>query len=226
MPLLTVKVPWLIRLGVDALHDGNYLASFANTAGLHALLLGSLVAGGILSRPPRIPVSILRATFLPLFLIVAGTAPAQTQLNDRVLVVHNFAEPDSLAVARYYAMRRGVPEKQLCKITVTTTDAIPQEEYESAVRVPVRKCLEEAGKRKILYIVFSYLTPFNVTSENRGVSLGQMVADIWDEYLPKLTFDLTKLHPYPSDADAACWTRTSATTSVVMPQSKNGGPSN
>ena len=59
-PLLTINVPWLIRLGVNALHDGNYFASFANTAGLHALLLGSLVAGGILSRPPRTPISILR----------------------------------------------------------------------------------------------------------------------------------------------------------------------
>jgi uncharacterized protein (TIGR03790 family) len=201
-PLLTVNVPWLIRLGGDALHDGNYLTSFANTAGLHALLLGSLVAGGILSRPRRIPVSILRAAFLPLFLIAAGTAPAQTRLNDRVLVIYNSAEPDSLAVARYYAMRRGVPQKQLCKITVTTTDAIQQEEYESAVRVPVRKCLEEAGKRKILYIVFSYLTPFKVTSGNRGVSLDQMVADIWDEYLPELTFNLTKPQPYFGDAES------------------------
>src|SRR5262252_1359703 len=46
-PLLTVNVPWLIRLGVDALHDRSYLASFANTAGLHILLLGGLTAGAI-----------------------------------------------------------------------------------------------------------------------------------------------------------------------------------
>jgi uncharacterized protein (TIGR03790 family) len=146
-----------------------------------------------------IPAGWAATTALCLLLIRA--APAQTSLNQRVLVVYNSAEPDSLAVARYYAMRRDIPEKQLCQMETTSADAILQEEYESAVKAPIRKCLELAGKQKILYIVFSYLTPYKVTIGNRGLALDQMAADIWDEYLPKVEFP-QKSQPYFGDAES------------------------
>ncbi|HEY7389806.1 MAG TPA: TIGR03790 family protein [Bryobacteraceae bacterium] len=143
----------------------------------------------------------MRAALCSLVLF-ASPAAAQTRLNDRVLVVYSSAEPDSLAVARYYAMRRGIPEKQLCKITVTSPDQIPQEQYESAVKASIRKCLEEAGKQKILYIVFSYRTPYKVMFGGRPMSLDQTVADIWEEYWPNAPSGQPKPHPYFGDAES------------------------
>ena len=61
-PLLGLNVPWLIRLAADAVRDSIYLESLAATAASHALLLGSLIAGGLLSRPAPAPVSIVGDT--------------------------------------------------------------------------------------------------------------------------------------------------------------------
>ena len=63
-PLLELNVPWLIRLAADALRDSLYLESLAATAASHALMFGSLIAGGLLSRPTPAPVSIVGGTLL------------------------------------------------------------------------------------------------------------------------------------------------------------------
>jgi hypothetical protein len=57
-PLLTVNVPWLVGLSLDALRDPVYLDSWAATAVQHIFLFGSLFAGALLSRPMRAPVSL------------------------------------------------------------------------------------------------------------------------------------------------------------------------
>ncbi|HLI82807.1 MAG TPA: TIGR03790 family protein [Bryobacteraceae bacterium] len=198
-PLVSLNVPWLLRFGFDALRHGAYLNSFANTAVRHLLLFASLLAGGFRGRPVPKPVSILPAVLVAFLL--APPAPAQTRLNDRVLVVYNAAEPGSLAVARYYAMRRAIPEDRLCKISPTSPDAVPLEEYESALKPAIRKCLEAVGKQTILYVVFSYLTPYKVTIGNSARALDQMVADIWDEYMSKIEFP-PKAQPYFADAES------------------------
>jgi hypothetical protein len=57
--LISINVPWLFRLTVHALGgDGAYLSSLVSTAASQALLFGSLVGGGLLSRAPALPVSI------------------------------------------------------------------------------------------------------------------------------------------------------------------------
>jgi hypothetical protein len=48
MPL---NVAWLLRLIRDASSDSRFLDSMLTTAGTHFLLFGSLIAGGMLSRP-------------------------------------------------------------------------------------------------------------------------------------------------------------------------------
>jgi hypothetical protein len=57
-PLLAFNVPWLIKLAADALHDSLYFDSLAATAAQHILLFGSLIAGAVMSRPLRTPLSI------------------------------------------------------------------------------------------------------------------------------------------------------------------------
>jgi uncharacterized protein (TIGR03790 family) len=111
---------------------------------------------------------------LPLF--------GQTLLHERVLVVYNASVSDSLAVALHYMERRQIPESNRCRVSVASTDYIKQQEYESRVKTPVRRCIEALGKQKILYIVFSYQTPYVVTIGARGFALDSNIADIWDEY--------------------------------------------
>ena len=58
-PVLAINIPWLLHLAADALRDSGYLSSLITTAVSQALLFGSLLAGGLLSRPPAKPVSIM-----------------------------------------------------------------------------------------------------------------------------------------------------------------------
>ena len=95
----------------------------------------------------------------------------QTALNERVLVVYNSSASESLSIARHYMAQRQIPESHRCKISVDSVDYLKQDEFESRVKAPVRKCIEAVGKQKVLYIVFSYQTPYVVTVQGRGFAL-------------------------------------------------------
>lgn len=56
--LMPLNVFWLIRLTRDLWSDSRFFDSWLTTVGTHLLLFGSLIAGGMLSRPRRAPVSI------------------------------------------------------------------------------------------------------------------------------------------------------------------------
>jgi hypothetical protein len=59
-PVLGLNVPSLVRLTADAFRDPRYFDSLIATAGAHALLFGSLIAGGLLRRLSRTkPLSIV-----------------------------------------------------------------------------------------------------------------------------------------------------------------------
>ena len=49
-PILPMDVPWLVRLSRDAFAARRYLDSLVTAITTHALLFGSLIAGGLLSR--------------------------------------------------------------------------------------------------------------------------------------------------------------------------------
>ena len=59
-------------------------------------------------------------------------------------------------------------------------------DYVNTVKTPVRACLTNVGRTNILYIVFSYLTPYGAApptpSAISGYSLDSYVSDIWDQY--------------------------------------------
>src|ERR1022692_3462295 len=126
----------------------------------------------------------------------------QTSLNERVLVVYNASVSDSLAVARHYMEQRQIPESNRCRISVESTDYLKQQEYESRVKTPVRRCIEALGKQKILYIVFSYQTPYVVTIGDRGFALDSNIADIWDEYSNSRPGNEVGDHPYFGEAQS------------------------
>jgi hypothetical protein len=58
--VVAINIPWLLRLVANALRDSVYLSSLLTTAASQVLLFASLFTGGLLSRPPSKPVSIIR----------------------------------------------------------------------------------------------------------------------------------------------------------------------
>jgi len=61
-PWLPLDLQQLIRLAMDAVHDTRYWGPLATMAAQHALLFGSLLAGGLLSRGPQTPLSLFGPT--------------------------------------------------------------------------------------------------------------------------------------------------------------------
>jgi hypothetical protein len=58
-PAMAINIPWVIRLVVNTVRDSNSLSLLFSTAASQAFLFGSLLAGGLLSRPREKPVSIV-----------------------------------------------------------------------------------------------------------------------------------------------------------------------
>ena len=137
-------------------------------------------------------------TFACLFLCVNPAVLAQTAtpLQERVLVVYNSDARESKQVADYYLSKRAIPESHLCKISTSSPDAIEQKEFDSKVKPPIQKCLERLGKDTILYIVFSFETPFLLQVGEQFHTIDQFVADIWDEYLPERAAAQSEVQPY------------------------------
>jgi uncharacterized protein (TIGR03790 family) len=110
-------------------------------------------------------------------------------LNERVLVVYNSNVPESVEVANHYATRRQIPPSNRCAIAPPATGFVTWNDYLSTVRAPLRSCLDAVGRDRILYIVFTYQTPFEIDQVPvaNGMnlrSLDQYVADIWNEHTP------------------------------------------
>ena len=108
---------------------------------------------------------------------------AQTPLNERVLVVYNSNGAESLERGQILHGRAqdsaGEPVQDRGQFDRHRSIRV---EFESRVKAPVRQCLAAVGMQKILYIVFSYQTPYVLMLRDRGFALDQFVADIWDEY--------------------------------------------
>ena len=129
-----------------------------------------------------------------------GPAPAFTvpRLAERVLVVYNQNVRESGEVAQHYMNRRGIPSVNLCAIRSQDDKGLNWDSFEASVKNPIRKCLERVGPDKILYIVFSYRTPWGILGmPPGGHAIDQFVADIWDQvYPPRGDAAFGRPHPY------------------------------
>jgi uncharacterized protein (TIGR03790 family) len=137
-----------------------------------------------------------RLVKLVLLTLCVTTAFAQLALNDRVLVVYNASNPESHSVAEYYLSKRSIPAGNICKIKPSSPDSLEEAEFQKSVKAPIRACLNQIGKDKILYVVFSYGTPFDVSVKGQTYALDQFVADIWDDFLPDRAAEQTEVQPY------------------------------
>jgi uncharacterized protein (TIGR03790 family) len=125
----------------------------------------------------------------------------------RTLVVYNANNPDSLAVANYYVAKRNIPVQNLCGIQPAATNVVTWDQYVSTVKTPVQACLNNVGPARILYIVFTYETPYDVMVSTSPLvySLDSYVADIWDQYSSQDFFPypyLPNLQPYYADSQS------------------------
>jgi len=131
---------------------------------------------------------------------------AQDGLAARVLVVYNTAFPDSVEVADYYMVRRGIPEANRCPIRTDPDDDvnyfISLDSFLTKVRDPIQGCLTAVGPNNILYIVLTYLTPFKtydgsfLTFSER--STDDLIADVWS---PVIAY--RRVHPYYAPSHSA-----------------------
>lgn len=136
----------------------------------------------------------LLAAILFLFSALVSAAAedySTTPLNQRVLVVYNSWTKDSLRVAKYYMAKRHIPEANKCALKIDDQESqnytiLPWDALDKDIKSPIKKCLEVVGKNKVIYIVFSYETPFKIypLPKGNGKAVDQYVADIWDDVGP------------------------------------------
>lgn len=142
---------------------------------------------------------------LGLVCVTSLISQAQLPLNHRVLVVYNSANSSSVSVANYYATQRSIPTANLCPITPPSATSLTWSQYVSAVKTPVQNCLNAVGPQNILYVVFTYQTPYLVSGSTGPLyyALDQYVADIWDQYANQDFYPApSQAHPYYDDAQS------------------------
>jgi uncharacterized protein (TIGR03790 family) len=134
----------------------------------------------------------------------AAALSAAPPLAQTVLVVYNSADSGSTAVAQYYISKRGIPSANLCAITPPATNWLNWTDFDGSVRTPIKNCLTALGSSNILYIVFTYNTPYDVIAPDTATyALDQFVADIWDQYAPPGQYGVPLIaQPYYAVAQA------------------------
>ncbi|MGH7230196.1 MAG: TIGR03790 family protein [Nitrospiraceae bacterium] len=82
---------------------------------------------------------------------------------DQIGILANRNSGDSLAVARHYASRRGVPPEHILLLDLPLQDTISRDQYERRLTLPVRQALKTRGlAAKINTLVTTYGIPLRV----------------------------------------------------------------
>lgn len=82
---------------------------------------------------------------------------------DQVAILANKNSSESLAVARYYAQRRGIPANHVIQLDLPLTESISRETYDTRVVQPTRHALQERGLvEKIRVLVTTYGIPLRI----------------------------------------------------------------
>lgn len=96
-----------------------------------------------------------------------------------VLLVVNENSPISQAVAEYYKIKRGIPERNICRINCTANEWISKAECEAQIVAPIRNFLEASGVHdRIDYIVLTKGIPLKASYYDSGWNGEVSVASI------------------------------------------------
>ncbi len=129
---------------------------------------------------------------LPATSITLGEPIPVIQLNDRVLVVYNTRSAPSLDVANHYMTKRSIPPSHKIGIAFPSPISLDWSVYLATVQPALRKAIDSIGRRKVLYIVMTYETPWLMERAPATVTLGDasgrggnlidaFVADVFDQ---------------------------------------------
>ncbi|MEK7470106.1 MAG: TIGR03790 family protein [Planctomycetota bacterium] len=109
--------------------------------------------------------AIAAAWLLPaLALAQGGTVEPVTEPAKKVIILVNESVPDSLAVGRHYAKRRGIPEENLCRVKTTDKETLSWDEFRGQIMKPLGRFLEKFPEA--LYIVPVYGIPTQISEES------------------------------------------------------------
>ncbi len=107
---------------------------------------------------------------IPLFLFAASAWAGGGPQN--VLVVVNDNSLESMELGQYYQDQRGIPEKNICHIRVSTNYNIDAAGFTNTIRQPIADYIGTAGlSNQIDYIVFSRDIPYRVYMGNSSNGL-------------------------------------------------------
>jgi uncharacterized protein (TIGR03790 family) len=77
----------------------------------------------------------------------AATPTSDTTLAARVVILANSADPESVALARYYAEKRGIPRENIVSLRLPTAEIISRAEFDEQLYQPLQ---DELVRRKWL----------------------------------------------------------------------------
>lgn len=132
-------------------------------------------------------------------LMPAATLHARLQPG-QVVVLANRNSADSLAVARHYAMQRGLTQQQIISLDVPLSETISRSDYESRIVLPLRAALQRTAlDTKARALVVTYDLPLRVgapiltSDESRSLSDAGSHVRAARDLLAKLESSLPKI---------------------------------
>jgi len=107
---------------------------------------------------------------LPLAAVLTAllaSAPARAQGPANVLVVINDDSPLSRNIGEYYARKRSIPMRNMCRIKAPVLEEIQRQDYDRDIAGPVTACLRVNNlTEQILYIVTTKDVPLRVAGSD------------------------------------------------------------
>lgn len=108
--------------------------------------------------------TIRKALICILALFFVQEAPSGYALSpDEILVIANSQMAGSTDLADYYMQKRMIPRDRLVVVSVSTDELISREDYERAVRIPVRNAIKKLREiSRISCLVLFYGMPLKI----------------------------------------------------------------
>jgi uncharacterized protein (TIGR03790 family) len=109
-----------------------------------------------------------------LWLLLAAAGAVSAQTGENVLLVVNRRDANSGQIADYYRVRRSVPVKNVCYLSVVPDEEISWDVYEQQIEKPVGDCLRKSGlQEKALYIVTTMGVPLKIQGSGGTIATAE-----------------------------------------------------
>ncbi len=118
--------------------------------------------------------------FFASLLIISALAArfARAQGPENVVLVINDNSPVSRNIGEYYARRRGVPVRNICRLQTTVEEEIPRAEYNRTIAGPIVSFLRKNDlAESVLYIVTTLGVPLRIPGTGAGMNVDTAAVD-------------------------------------------------